>query len=182
MSFFAETLKSGGIGVFPCDTVWGILGLCQENVVARICDLKQRPRNMGFVVLIPNLDALNLLCGDLNSAQQNAVEMYWPGPVSLVLPKSDALPDIVCGGRAGVAVRMPDFEPLNSELTEIGIPVVSTSANLHGGPLPQAALEIDERILAGVDAIFEGVDPPLGVASRIVDCMGDTISVLREGP
>ncbi len=169
VSHLAVDLKKGKIGIFPCDTVWGFLGIATEDVAHRLYHLKQRPTSLPMIVLIPNKKWLIRLQHTLNTAQVNATQTMWPGPITLVLPRPDWVVSTVTGGADTVACRFPHFDPLNRLLDQLDYPVMSTSVNRSGeSPLHEPS-EIQALWGDKVDFFEDRWVPPLRKPSVIWD-------------
>ncbi len=175
----AGRLRSGQVVVFPCDTVWGILGIVRDDVVNRIYEIKKRKKSMPLLVLIADLNMLRGIAKPLKSYQKQNIEKYWPGPVTMIFKKSAEFPDIVTGGLSTVGVRFPDFKPLSSIIAETGEPVISTSANISMTAIPGNRKEISEQIIEKSDYIYDDFEPELGQESIVIDCVYEELKVLR---
>lgn len=124
-----RVVKEGGVVVYPTDTVYGIGGNALDpNVSERICRIKERPRDKGFILLIKDYaEARKYAYIDLWS--EGVLEKIWPGPVSVIFHKKDSIPSIVSGGSDKVALRMPNARFASELLNQIGLPLIATSAN-----------------------------------------------------
>ena len=153
----AGLLNQKKIGLFPCDTVWGLVGCAYTTVGAEINRLKNRPESQPLIQLIGDVSAVPTDC--LTPAHTRLMQQYWPGPVTLILPTPSG----------GIAYRQPDFEPLNYLLAQLERPLYSTSVNVTGESASVNTLEIPaawERFLA---FCFTGLSPGGGQASGILD-------------
>jgi L-threonylcarbamoyladenylate synthase len=175
-------LKSGGLVAFPTDTVYG-LGACADlaPAVERVYNVKQRPRDMALPLLLASTAQISEVSYPVPETARLLAEYFLPGALTLVLPKSGLVADIVTGGAATVAVRVP-AHPIPVALIEgIGVPIVGTSANLSGQPSLLTAKEVHAQLGDRVDLVIDGGRCPGGQESTIVDVTGEVPVVLREG-
>jgi L-threonylcarbamoyladenylate synthase len=166
---------------FPTETVYG-LGANALNpiAVARIFELKERPSFDPLIVHISSFDTLNLLTGKLDEKVKLLAEKFWPGPLTIVLPKSELVPDIVTSGLPTVGIRMPDNVIALELITKAGCPVAAPSANKFGKLSPTKASHVAKQ-LPDVDYILDGGETSIGIESTIVSVEGDVCTLLRPG-
>ena len=177
-----SVLKQGGIVAFPTDTVYG-LGACADiaHAVERIYELKERPRSMALPLLLAHTCQIGKVACGVSDIAWLLARSFLPGALTLVLPKSDSVLDIVTGGGMTVAVRIP-AHPIPIALIEgLGASVVGTSANLSGQPSPLTAEGVYSQFGNKVDFVIDGGRCPGGRESTIVDVSGETPVILREG-
>jgi len=175
-------LKRGGVVAFPTDTVYG-LGACatDEQAVERVYELKKRPRTMALPLLLAGISQINEVAENVPKVAWLLAYRFLPGALTLVLPKSDALPDIITAGGGTVAVRIP-AHPIPIALAEgIEAPIVGTSANLSGKPSVLTADEVYAQFGDRIDLVVNGGRCPGGKESTVVDVTGETPFILREG-
>lgn len=175
-------LKQGGIVAFPTDTVYG-LGACVSihQAVERIYAVKERPRNMALPLLLADTSQITEFAYPVPPIAWLLIDNFLPGALTIVLHKSNSVPDIITGGGATVAVRIP-AHPVPVALAKgLGTPVVGTSANLSGSPSPLTADEVYSQFGNKIDLVIDGGRCPGGKESTIVDVTGETPVVLREG-
>ena len=177
-----RSLNSGGVVVFPTDTLYG-LGADVFSLAAlqRIFSIKGRRADLALPVLVAGLDQVEAVAQPMSAQAQRLAERFWPGPLTLVMRRSPDLPGLVTGGADTVAVRMPGH-PVPLELARrLGRPITGTSANRSGQPdlLDLSALENQLGDL--VDHIIQTGPVPAGTASTIVNVTGDTPQLLRGG-
>jgi L-threonylcarbamoyladenylate synthase len=177
----ASILQKGGVVAFPTDTVYGLgasIGI--DSAVEKVYRIKERPRHMALPLLLADLSQLETVASSIPASARLLADKFWPGPLTLVLLKSDAVPDIVSGGGKTIAVRIPDHPIPTSLARGIGTAIVGTSANLSGQPSALTAAEAREQLGDKVDFIIEG-DCPGGRESTVVDLTGETPVILRPG-
>ena len=185
----ASVLMSGGLVAFPTETVYG-LGADASNAaaVARIYSVKGRPADHPLIVHVASMDGLGDWARDVPSYAISLARDFWPGPMTLVVPRSDLAGDFVTGGQDTVGVRVPNH-PVALGLLEAfvragGKGVAAPSANRFGNVSPTSAQAVATELgdyLADGDQILDGGACDVGVESTIIDCTGDTPKILRPG-
>jgi L-threonylcarbamoyladenylate synthase len=179
----ADILRSGGIVAMRTDTVYGLLGsVNRPDALRRLVDLKLRPVGKPFILLAADWIAVRSVTSHLTSVARRLGTDYWPGPLTLVLPGDDNLPDEVTAAGPAVAVRIPADPLLAAVLRATKAVVAAPSANLPGQPPAESAAEVLELFGEGIDLALDGGPPPETRASTIVDCRGQVGEILREGP
>lgn len=178
----AAFLKKGGLVVFPTETVYG-LGASAFNPVAcaRIFSAKGRPSDNPLIVHVANESQLAEVVGDMPADALKLKKAFWPGPLSLIVPKNPNLPDIVTAGLATVAVRWPKDPVAQAFLEECGVAVAAPSANVSGAPSPTNFEMAKGAMLGRVEAILAGEDCEEGLESTIVGFVDGRPKVLRPG-
>ena len=178
----ASILRDGGVVAFPTETVYGLGAVVfNEKAVARVFEVKARPRFDPLIVHVSGLGHLPLLTKSVPAAAQALMEHFWPGPLTLVLPKSSRVPDLVTAGLPTVAVRMPRH-PLALELIRrTGAPLAAPSANPFGHTSPTTAQHVLDHLAGKADLVLDGGACPVGVESTIVSFACDTPTLLRPG-
>jgi len=177
-----EILKNGGVVAFPTDTVYG-LGCDVFNVqaVERIYQLKRRSRHLPLPVLLADLTQLDDIVASVPETARYFMKRFWPGGLTLVLPKKDTLPDIITAGSKEVAVRIPDHVVPVSLIRGLGAPIIGTSANVSDMPSPLTAQEVEHQLDSQVDLIIDMGKCPGGLESTVVDVTGEMPVILRRG-
>ncbi|MCJ7515809.1 MAG: L-threonylcarbamoyladenylate synthase [Dehalococcoidia bacterium] len=177
-----EILKTGGIVAFPTDTVYGLGGdVFSSEAAERIYRVKQRPRNMPLPVLLADSTQLADIVASVPETAWCLIKHFWPGGLTLVMPKKDSLPDIITAGSNKVAVRIPDHVVPLSLIRGLGSPIIGTSANISGRPNPVTAQEVEKQIAGGVDLIIDMGRCPGRLESTVVDVTGEVPVILRRG-
>lgn len=178
----ASALAAGGLVAFPTETVYGLgANALDPHAVARIFAVKGRPTDHPLICHIASADDLAPLVAEVTPLAQALADAFWPGPLTLVLPRSAAVPDAVTGGRDTVAVRVPDH-PLALELLRaFGGPVAAPSANRFGRPSPTRANDVRDELGDTVDVILDGGPCAIGVESTVLDLTSNPPQVLRPG-
>jgi len=176
-----EVLLSGGLVAFPTDTVYGVGALVfDEKTVESIYAAKERPVEKAIPVLIGDAVDLNQVADEIPMPAARLIARFWPGPLTVLVPKKSSLPTVV-SATSTVGVRVPDHELARSLLRLAG-PMAVTSANISSQPSPTTAEEVLTQLGSRIAMILDGGRTPGGVPSTLVDCTGDEIQILREGP
>ena len=177
-----EILKNGGIVAFPTDTVYGLGGdVFNVATVQRIYRVKERSKNLPLPVLLADSTQLADIVASVPEIARYLMRHFWPGGLTLVLPKKDTLPDIITAGSNKVAVRIPDHVVPISLIRGLGVPIIGTSANISDKPSPVTAEEVEQQIGSQVDLIIDMGRCPGGLESTVVDVTGEIPVVLRQG-
>jgi len=173
-------LGRGGLVVVPTDTVYGVGGLVSHaGAVDTLFRLKGRDRTKPIAVLVADADQASEIAV-FGPVSRRLAERFWPGGLTLVVPRANGFDARLGGERSTVGIRCPHHDGLRNLLARSG-PLAVTSANLAGRPTPSTAAEIAEVFGAQVDAVVDG-GTLAGLASTVVDCCGSVPEVLREGP
>lgn len=176
----AALLSEGGLVAFPTDTVYGLgADAFNQAAVLRIYAAKGRPSNKAIAVLLPSAADLDQVAGLISPEALRLAEKFWPGPLTLVVPKNPRVPDVVAG--ATVGVRVPDHA-VALALLDLSGPLAVTSANLSGDVSPVTAGEVLQQLDGRLELILDGGSSPGGLASTVVDCTQSGLVVLRPGP
>jgi L-threonylcarbamoyladenylate synthase len=175
-------LRRGGLVAFPTETVYG-LGCDAENVEAlhRLFAVKGRPADHPVIVHLAHPTELAEWGREIPAPAQALADACWPGPLTLVVRRSDRVPDAVTGGRETVGLRVPDQEVALELLAEFGGGIAAPSANRFGRVSPTRAADVRAELGDDVDLVLDGVPCDVGVESTIVDCSVDPPAVLRLG-
>jgi L-threonylcarbamoyladenylate synthase len=178
----ASIIRSGGIVAFPTETVYG-LGADAFNpvAVAKIFEAKERPLFDPLIVHIADLSQMNRLVVSMNSTAGKLAGRFWPGPLTMVLPKSDTVPGIVTAGLDTVAIRMPNHLIAIDLIKRSGTPIAAPSANPFGYLSPTCAEHVLEQLGDRPDMILDGGECIVGVESTIIKIEGDRALLLRPG-
>jgi len=178
----ATLLAAGGIVAFPTETVYGLgANAMAGDAVARIYEAKGRPANNPLIVHISDVKMLNTLAAEIPSAAQRLMDAFWPGPLTLLFPKTPLVPSIVTAGLPTVAVRMPNH-PIALELIRLaGVPIVAPSANRSGRPSATTWQAVMEDLDGRIDGVICGPATEIGLESTVVDTTFSPVSILRHG-
>ncbi len=175
-----SVIQAGGLVAFPTDTVYGLAAdLRNPQAIDRIYQTKGRDTTKAIAVLVGSVEQLSLVTADLPPAAVRLASRFWPGALTLVVPKRTNLPDNL-SQTPTVGVRMPDHAFAREFLTTIG-PLAVTSANLSGQADALTAADVLAQLGGRVDLILDGGRCPGGVPSTVVDCTSAEIRILRAG-
>ncbi len=176
-----SVLQSGGLVAFPTDTVYGVGALAFDAIaIESIYAAKDRPVEKAIPILIGGPEDLDKVTIGLPPLAAKLAARFWPGPLTLVMPKSPYLPDIVSAAPT-VGVRIPDH-PVARALLQAAGPMAVTSANLSGQPSPRTAGDVMRQLNGRIPLVLDGGETPGGLSSTVVDCLGAEPVILREGP
>jgi L-threonylcarbamoyladenylate synthase len=175
-----KILRNGGLVAYPTDTVYGLAALMTDSkAIDRIYQAKERSPNKAIAILIGDLEQIDLVAEALPASAVRLTQRFWPGAMTLVVPKRPDLPDNL-SPEATIGVRMPDHAFARELLRRVG-PLATTSANLSGGANPKNAKEVLEHLDGRIELVIDGGDAAGGVPSTVVDCTGEILRILREG-
>jgi len=177
----ASVIKAGGVIAFPTDTVYGIgVSAFNRKAIEKIFDVKGRPHLKAIPILVSDIVDLDQITPPLPSSIQRIIENFWPGALTLILPLLPELPDNL-SPTPTIGLRLPDHDQVRNLLRKTG-PLAATSANLSGEENALSADEVLEQLDGRIDLILDGGPAPGGQASTVLNCIGENLEVLREGP
>lgn len=177
-----EIIAKGGLVAFPTETVYGLgADALNENAVKSIYAAKGRPSDNPLIVHICEEEDIVPLVKEVTPKARALMDAFFPGPLTIILPKSDRVGNVVSGGLDTVAVRMPQNEIARRLIRAAGCPVAAPSANTSGLPSPTRAKYVIEDMNGKIDAIIDGGDCEFGVESTVITLAGDVPTILRPG-
>ena len=179
-------LRAGEIVALPTETVYGLAAdALSAEAVVKIFETKERPRFDPLIVHLPELDWLERLAvvdGESSALLERLIASFWPGPLTIVLPRSDLVPSIVTAGLETIALRM-SAHPIFAEVVQIfGRPLAAPSANRFGRISPTAAAHVAEELSGRIPLIVDGGATEHGIESTVIAVRGGGITALRAGP
>lgn len=175
-------LKAGGLVAFPTETVYGLGGNALDPEASKkIYAAKGRPSDNPLIVHIADLDHLSGIVQEIPPAAEKLADAYWPGPLTMIFVKSDAVPLETTGGLDTVAVRFPSHRIASEMIRQAGGYVAAPSANTSGRPSPTCAQHVIEDLGDRIDMIIDGGEVPIGLESTIVDFTEEVPVILRPG-
>ena len=178
----ANILKNGGLVIFPTETVYGIgTNAFNINAVKRLYEVKKRPLNKPISLLVSSMDMVNQIAKDISDIEYELMKKYFPGPFTIILKKSNIVPDIVTANQDTVGVRMPSNEIALKLIEYANVPIAAPSANISGKPSGTNIDMISKDFDGKVDFIIDGGESSLGIASTIVQVINGVPKVLRQG-
>ena len=178
----AEILRAGGIVAFPTETVYGLgANALDAAAVAKIFEAKQRPSWDPLIVHVAETAAVSQIAEHIPDNARRLMDVFWPGPLTLLLPKHPRVPEIVTAGLPRVGVRMPAHPVAHALLLAAAVPLAAPSANLFGRTSPTRADHVAEDLDGRIDAILDGGETTHGVESTVVAVREDGCLVYRPG-
>lgn len=178
----ASIIKEGGLVAFPTETVYGLgaNGL-EKSSIKKIYKAKGRPSDNPLILHIGKKDGIYPLVKEVPDLALELIEEFWPGPLTIILEKSDLVPGIITGGLETVAIRMPQH-PIARRLIELsGVPIAAPSANISGKPSPTSGRDVIEDMDGKIAAVIDGGPTGIGLESTVLDLSGEKPMVLRPG-
>ena len=177
-----NTLRDGGVVAIPTDTLYGLAACAfDETAVAKVFALKGRPAGMALPLLLADAGDAHRCAVDLPPAFERLAARFWPGALTLIARKSDAVPYAVTAGMDTVGLRVPDHPLARSVARLLGTPITGTSANRSGMPGLTTAQAVRDEFGDAIGYVLDGGDAPGGVASTVLDLSRDTPRILRQG-
>lgn len=182
IKYAADILRREGLVAFPTETVYGLGGVAwSERATRRIFEVKGRPSDNPLIVHVSSIDMLERVASRIPEEAYVLIRKTWPGPLTLILQKSDKIPRIVTGGLETVAVRMPSHPVALELINEVNEPVAAPSANLSGRPSPTSGRHVVKDLFGKVEVILDAGETLYGVESTVVNIMADPPILLRPG-
>ncbi len=178
----ADILRRGGVVAFPTETVYGLgaNGL-DERSVAAIYQAKGRPADNPLILHIANARDVEKLAREIPPCAKLLMDTYWPGPLTIILKRTQVVPDCTTAGLDTVAIRLPASRIARELIHLAGIPVAAPSANTSGRPSPTNAADVRVDMDGRIDAILDAGPCDIGVESTVVDCTTPVPAILRPG-
>jgi len=182
LEYLGTQLREGKIVAIPTETVYGLgsNGL-DEEAIARIYEAKGRPSDNPLILHVPNRDAIVPLVQEITSTAEKLMDAFWPGPLTIIMKKSDLVPYKATGGLETVALRCPAHRLCRDFLKVAGVPVAAPSANLSGRPSPTTGEDVYHDMKGRIEYIIDAGPCSIGVESTIVECGTDAVTILRPG-
>ncbi|NNE98899.1 MAG: threonylcarbamoyl-AMP synthase [Pyrinomonadaceae bacterium] len=178
----AENIKKGGIVAFPTETVYGLgADIFNEKAIAKVFWAKGRPADNPLIAHIGNLYQIEVLTAVIDSRTNAFIEKFFPGPLTIVLEKSESVPLIATAGLETIGIRMPKHDLALGFLSSCEHPLVAPSANLSGKPSPTDWKAVYADLNGKIDCILKGQTTEIGLESTVLDCTGEIPLVLRKG-
>ncbi len=178
----ARLLKAGQLVGFPTETVYGLAANARNaEASAAIYDAKGRPRDNPMIVHIARLEELYGVAAQVTPQALQLAQAFWPGPLTIILPRGESIPAVVSAGLDTVSVRMPSHPVARAILKASGLPLAAPSGNLSGRPSPTTAAYMLEDMQGRIPLIVDGGPCSVGVESTVVSLCGETPLILRPG-
>ena len=178
----AQLLRQGEIVAIPTETVYGIAASAFDGAaVKKIFAAKGRPQDNPLIVHIDRMKMLEGLVGQVPESAKKLAEAFWPGPLTIIMPRGEKVADEVCAGLDTVAVRMPSHPVARAVIAASGLPLAAPSANLSGSPSPTCARYVWNDMNGRLPLILDGGDCQVGVESTVITVAGEEPVLLRPG-
>ena len=178
----AELLQKGEVVAMPTETVYGLAANAfDREAVAKIFVAKGRPQDNPLIVHIADVNDLYLLASEVPETALKLAEKFWPGPLTVILPKKERVPDVVSGGLPTVAVRMPSHKGANALIRAAGVPLAAPSANISGFPSPTEMRHVADDMQGRIAAVCDGGNCEFGVESTVISLATEVPTLLRPG-
>jgi L-threonylcarbamoyladenylate synthase len=177
-----ETLRAGNLVAFPTETVYGLgANASDPAAVRKIFDLKGRPPDHPVIVHLDNPRYLHRWVSEMPPLAQLLADAFWPGPLTLILPKAENVNDIVTGGQTSIGIRVPSHPMAQQLLTAFGGGIAAPSANRYGRLSPTRPEHVKEEFGDALEMILDGGESLIGLESTIVSCLNNVPRLLRPG-
>jgi len=178
----AHILRAGGLVGMPTETVYGLgANAFDEKAAFAVFAAKQRPADNPLIVHICKIEQLSDIVASVPENARRLMEAFWPGPLTIIMPKGEKIPYAVTAGLETVAVRWPVHEVAQRMIEAAGVPIAAPSANLSGRPSPTTAQHVFDDMDGRIPLIIDGGDCQVGLESTVVDATGERVVLLRPG-
>ncbi|MGN0443758.1 MAG: L-threonylcarbamoyladenylate synthase [Acutalibacteraceae bacterium] len=180
--YAGEILRRGGLVGMPTETVYGLAGnALRGDCVRKIYQAKGRPSDNPLIVHISSFSQWEPLVAEIPEKAKKLAEKFWPGPLTIILKKSELIPKETSGGLDTVAVRMPSDETARRLIESAGVPLAAPSANTSGKPSPTSAQHVMNDLCGKIDAVIDGGECQVGVESTVISLVTEKPRLLRPG-
>ncbi len=175
-------IRNGGLVAFPTETVYGIgANAIDEAAIVKIYEAKGRPSDNPLIMHISDINCLKDYALNISVKAQKLINVFWPGPLTMVFSKTDKVPSRITGGLKTVAIRMPRHQIARSIIHEARVPIAAPSANISGKPSPTRGYHVIADLFGKVDMIIDGGKTELGLESTVLDVTREVPCILRPG-
>ena len=182
IKFAANKIMEGKLVAFPTETVYGLgANALDKNAVAKIFAAKGRPADNPLIVHISSNEELSPLVSIIPRFAEKLIKHFWPGPLTIIFPKKNLVPDITTANSPFVAIRQPNHPVALLLIKEAGVPIAAPSANLSGRPSPTTADHVINDLYGKVDIIIDSGEVSVGVESTVLNLTGKIPQILRPG-
>lgn len=176
-----KVLKEGKLAITPSDTVYGIIGDATNiNAIHEVYKVKKRPYTKPLIIMVSSLEMLNEYTKDISPLEQDLIKEYWPGPLTILLPKNEKISNYITSDSPLVGIRYPNNLELIEIMNRLGKPIFSTSANITGTETITNISMLEKEMIENISYIYdkgEIINPP----STIVKVENNKVKILREG-
>ncbi len=176
-----KVIKNGGLAIIPTDTVYGIIAdATNDNAIRKVFDAKKRTYDKPLIIMISDLDMLTKYVDKINELEQKIIEKYWPGRLTILFKKSKLVNGLINNNGEYVGIRLPDNEEIVRLIDKLGVPLVSTSANISENDTATSIAMLEDELLNKIDYIYDGGEI-VALPSTIIKVDNGNIKYLREG-
>jgi L-threonylcarbamoyladenylate synthase len=177
-----SVLQAGGLVAFPTDTLYALgANSSMESALEKVYEVKGRPSGMALPILVGSFSDIYKIAIDIPEVTWRLIDAFWPGPLTIILNKTQEISDIISGGGRTVAIRMPNHPIALELIRSVGVPITGTSANISGGQNPSAASDVELSLGRSVDLILDGGKCGESGASTILDLTFEHPKLVRLG-
>ena len=178
----ADIIKKGGLVAIPTETVYGLAANALNGIaISNIFKAKGRPMDNPLIVHISSVDEIYELVSNFPQKAKKLAENFWPGPLTIILKKSDIIPDEVSAGLETVAIRLPANQATRDLIKKAGVPLAAPSANLSGSPSPTTAKHVLDDLDGRIDAVLDAGRCEVGLESTVITLETEVPKLLRPG-
>ncbi|WP_070110225.1 L-threonylcarbamoyladenylate synthase [Clostridium acetireducens] len=178
----ADIIKKGGLVAFPTETVYGLgANALDSEAVKKIFQAKGRPQDNPLIVHVSDFDEIDPLVKEIPDIAHKLMNKFWPGPMTIIMKKSDIIPDVTSAGLDSIGIRMPSNKIAKEFIKECKLPIAAPSANISGRPSPTDVERCIEDLNGKIEYIIGGEKCDIGVESTVIDCTNYPACVLRPG-
>lgn len=182
LKIVCNLIKNGEVVIFPTETVYGIgANAFDEKACGKIFIAKGRPSDNPLIVHVADKKTIKEIATDISEVEQKLIDAFMPGPFTLILKKTDKIPDVVTGGLDTIAIRMPDNVIARGIIAFSGVPIAAPSANVSGKPSGTRLEDIRAELEGKVSAIIDGGETEIGLESTVVKVVDEIPFILRPG-
>lgn len=177
-----EVIDNRGLVAFPTETVYGLgANALDPKAITGIFEAKKRPLDDPLIVHIAEVEDMYTLTDEIPPEADKLVSRFWPGPLTVVLKKTEMVPDLVTTGLDTVAIRMPSNTIAREFIKAAGVPIAAPSANIFGRPSPTSAQHVVDDLEGEIDLVLDGGSTEIGIESTVVEFLDGRVIVLRPG-
>ena len=178
----SDLIRRGEIIAFPTETVYGLGGNALDpSSVSKIFEIKGRPPDNPLIIHVADMKMLKTLVIQIPPKAHRIIKKFWPGPITLILKKSNIVPEITTGGLNTVAVRIPRDKIALALIKKSGLPIAAPSANISGRPSPTSAIHVKDDLAGKIKLILDGGSTTIGIESTVIDMTQHIPVILRPG-
>lgn len=176
-----KVIKDGGLAIIPTDTVYGIIAdATNEEAIKKVFEVKKRPYTKPLIIMISSLEMLTKYVDKINDLERKLIKKYWPGRLTILFRKGKLVNNLINNGGDLVGIRLPDNSELIELIEKLGVPLVSTSANISDNDTITSIELLEKELINQIDYIYDG-GKIVALPSTIVKVNNDKIEFLREG-